>query len=274
MSFKDILAPILSVASDEPALEAAEAVADLWSGQVTALLLEIQPDPIFARDGVTPALVVSDYLERLHVQFKEDERRLQARASARAPIGVGELLTSPSRIDADLGAAARLADLTVLTARGEPWQQEMRTAVIEGTLFGSGRPLLLTPPDWRKRPLGRNILVAWNGRREAARALADATPFLNRADRVRICSVGGGDHVAGGAERAVEHLSRRGVEAEACNLARTGSDGDTLLLAAQAMKADLIVMGGYGRARLSETVFGGVTRELIKQSPVPLFMAH
>jgi nucleotide-binding universal stress UspA family protein len=51
-------------------------------------------------------------------------------------------------------------------------------------------------------------------------------------------------------------------------------DADTLIAGAQAWGADLLVMGGYGRARVREMVFGGVTRTVVETAPLPVFMSH
>jgi nucleotide-binding universal stress UspA family protein len=43
---------------------------------------------------------------------------------------------------------------------------------------------------------------------------------------------------------------------------------------AQSQGADLVVMGGYAHARVRELLFGGATRDLLEEAPVPLLMAH
>jgi nucleotide-binding universal stress UspA family protein len=156
---------------------------------------------------------------------------------------------------------------------------EYRTAVFEGALFGSGRPVLMTPPDWNGETIGKRILVAWNGKRESARALADAMPFLESADHVILATIDAKPDVSGvgpapGADIAA-HLARHGVKVELRNLDGLGGDAADMLIAeARASDADLIVMGGYGRPRLSEYVFGGVTRTMAAKSPVPVLMSH
>lgn len=158
---------------------------------------------------------------------------------------------------------------------GDNW----RIAVFEGVLFGSGRPVLLVPPSWKGLELGRNVVVAWNGKREAARALADAAPLLDKADLVTIMTVDAQPSVDGvgpapGADIAA-HLARRGLRVEVRNLDGLGRDSsDILMEGAARIGADLIVMGGYGRARLREWIFGGVTRAVIENAQVPVFMSH
>lgn len=275
MGFRDILVPMLSVGSDAPALKAAEGIAQIGDASLTSMLLEIQPDPFYSPEGVPVGSLLSDYLAKLQGQFEEDKARLKNRASTMAkPLEVRQLLVTPSQIGNLVGVECRGADLIVMLGRGEPWQQDLRTAMIEGVLFGSGRPMLLVPPNWRRSALGKNIMVAWNGKREAARALADAGPILESAETITLVSVDDLEDMTLSAEAAAAHLMRNGVKAKTSVLKRDQTEAETLLAAASTIGADLIVMGGYGRARLSEMVFGGVTRSLIRDASIPLLMSH
>jgi nucleotide-binding universal stress UspA family protein len=127
--------------------------------------------------------------------------------------------------------------------------------------------------------LGENIVVAWNGRREAARALSDADSLIDLAKRVTVVTVDAkpGYETFGstpGADIAA-HLARRGVNVELRNVDGMGrGDAGAILDECAAVGADLLVMGGYGSSRLQEMVFGGVTRELSKSAPLPILMSH
>ena len=48
---------------------------------------------------------------------------------------------------------------------------------------------------------------------------------------------------------------------------------ETLLSAAAEHKA-LLVMGGYGRSRLREWIFGGFTLHVLRGAEVPILLAH
>jgi nucleotide-binding universal stress UspA family protein len=182
-------------------------------------------------------------------------------------------------IERDIGAAARYADLTVIVRPSHDWQHELRTRMLEGVLFAGGRPLLLMPPRWQRSAIGRNVVVAWNGKREAARALADASPFLERADTISIVTVDAG-HLGSGlghgsADRIALHLARRGQSAACRHIGDLGlGEAHALFAEANALSADLVVMGGYGRSRLDEFIFGGVTHQAINTAKIPIFMSH
>lgn len=168
----------------------------------------------------------------------------------------------------------RLHDLTVLDA--EPSSINVDRGLIECLLIDSGRPILVVPPG-RDTFSCRRIVLAWDGSAKAARAAADALPFLRAAESVEVVSVEGEKDLTDtlmGADIA-PHLSRHGVKATVHCLATVNGDAaETLRDAATRFEADMIVMGGYVHSRLREMVLGGVTQSLLRQSPVPLFMAH
>jgi nucleotide-binding universal stress UspA family protein len=152
-------------------------------------------------------------------------------------------------------------------------------AQLELALLHGAPPALVLPHAPASPAIGRRILVAWNGSRESARAVAAALPLLQRAEVVQVvqCETPldqpGGDR-APGADRVRDWLARDGVRADA-RLLSTGEDaGRALLLHARDAGADLLVMGAWGRMRWSERLFGGVTRTLLARTTVPLLLAR
>lgn len=122
------------------------------------------------------------------------------------------------------------------------------------------------------------ILVAWNGSRESARALAEALPYLCKAKEATVVVVGGDSPAELQAvlgKDAVNHLRHHGITAVLHHAMMRDNDmGATLIVEAKRLKADLIVMGGYGHSRLREWLLGGATYKLLHKSPVPLLIAH
>ena len=170
---------------------------------------------------------------------------------------------------------ARYADLTIIgQAADDSADGQMRT--IEAVLFGSGRPILLVPSIGRYAAAPRHVLCAWNGSREATRAIADAMPLLRMADRVTV--LGADPVVAGrripGADISL-HLARHGVKVSSkTTYAGDLPIGDALLNRAADLSADLLVMGGYGHSRTREAIFGGVTRHVLDHMTLPVLMSH
>jgi nucleotide-binding universal stress UspA family protein len=182
-------------------------------------------------------------------------------------LSYGELLGS-------FAAQARVHDLTVIDA--EPEGLKADRALIETLLLNTGRPVIVVPPGQEVFRGGR-ILVAWDGSAKAARAVADALPLLKAAQAVEVITVTLDEDHADRLEGAdiATHLARHGVNVTVRNVpARDGDVATTLRDAAVLSGADLLVMGGFVHSRLHEMFFGGVTQALLKDSPVPLFMAH
>lgn len=179
-------------------------------------------------------------------------------------------------------ADAHLADLLILGQRDSADDEAFsEDHFVESVVLHCGRPVLVVPYAGRFSSVGKNILVAWNGSREAARAIRDALPLLLRADHVHIVSyLQPGvlrDPWLSPVQHAVAWLARHGVQAshEEPVVSGGGDEAGKLLLSLAADRdVDLIMMGAYGHARLREIVLGGMTRTLLESMTVPVLMSH
>lgn len=172
--------------------------------------------------------------------------------------------------------AARAADLVILGGRNTRAPYHAPDAA--DVLMGCGRPVLVTPPTRVRNPVGEPALVAWKDCREARLALAGAIPLLQRAQGVTLYAIRSGedkDAADGELADVVRFLARHEIAAEpVIALPGETSAGRQILNEAFARRAGLIVAGGYGHARLREWALGGVTRDLLHDSPVCLCLAH
>ncbi|WP_347270272.1 universal stress protein [Rhizorhabdus histidinilytica] len=165
-----------------------------------------------------------------------------------------------------LRGAAAIADLIVVDCDPD--------GAAAGLVLESGPPVLAVPGRARGIALGGRALVAWDGSPEAEAALRAAVPLLLLAEQVMILQVDDGS-IRIPAGEAASFLSRHGIHPLVIlEKAKKGQAATNIIAAIVGHRADYLVMGGFGRSRLVEALFGGVSRNLLLKSPVPLFMAH
>lgn len=291
MSLRVVTVPLFDTDADEIALGAGFDIARRFEAHLVGLFVRADPQDAVPLIGGGVSQRVMDELIRA-TAAETDRRRDGAKARfetartaakvpvADAPPGPGTVTARwrevTGRRERVIPEAARLADLTVFGragGEGEP-HPELRAA-FEATLLGCGRPLLLVPPGAPEH-IGHNLAVAWNGSAEAAAALAGAMPFLERAVNVHLLTAETRRVPADVSIGVAEYLEWHGVPYERRPVEIKGgeSEGVALLRAAGEVGADLLVMGGYGRTRLSEMILGGVTRHVLTHAHVPVLMAH
>jgi nucleotide-binding universal stress UspA family protein len=180
---------------------------------------------------------------------------------------------------AGLLECANAADLTILGQVSPDEPGESGAFPPDRVVIEVGRPVLIVPYAGRFETIGRRVLVAWDGSREAARALGDALPLLAEAEAVTLVYIGAGEkaleRARPGLDRVVRHLGRHGIAAHAEET--PGGDvpiADLLLSRAADLAADLVVAGAYHHSPLREALLGGVSRELLRTMTVPTLMAH
>jgi nucleotide-binding universal stress UspA family protein len=166
----------------------------------------------------------------------------------------------------------RFADL-VLMGRGGPDDGAAET--LEAALMDTGKPLLIAPAT-APASLGKRIVIAWKDTPEAARAVSCALPFIGQADQVTIVTVlDDADAKDESGSRLLRALRWHNKAVEVRTLLRgSASAADVLHREAEALGADLMVMGGYSHSRLREVVFGGFTRRTLGSAGIPVLMAH
>jgi nucleotide-binding universal stress UspA family protein len=175
---------------------------------------------------------------------------------------------------------ARCSDLTVLT-QADPAAPNHAVSkdLVESVILHSARPTLVLPYAGRFEKIGSRVLVAWNDSREAARALSDALPLLQRASRVEVtawveANTGENKAVRTQLGALQQWLMWHGVAAKIQVETLGTGITEAILSSAADSNADLIVMGAYGHARWTERVLGGATRGLLDSMTVPVLMSH
>ena len=286
MTFKDILVHLDDGRGHETRLRLACDLARRQEAHLTGLF-GIEP----LAPGGLASQATSAYVDIETMQIVQEKRRQAVLAvagrveatfgaeTARAGVS-GEWRIIEGEVADLMTLHARYADLAIL-GQVDPDNPPPGSAASlpESVLLGSGGPVLVIPYVGRFETLGQNVLIAWNGSREAARAVRDALPILMEAKSVTVLSANPDRGILGEgdlpAADIAHHLARHAVKAEASYT--VGEDiavGDMLLSRAADLGADLIVMGGYGHSRTRELILGGATRALLRHMTVPVLLSH
>jgi nucleotide-binding universal stress UspA family protein len=184
----------------------------------------------------------------------------------------------PDSDSAELIDLAKSVDLTIMGQR-PPRADGAARLRPDDVVMAAGRPVLVVPYAGNFETVGKRILVAWDGTREANRALNDALPLLEGSETATVMFVAASEreleqHLPA-LELATGHLHRHGVNAVSEETMRGGlAVSDVLLSRAADLAADLIVAGGYHHSQLREVLVGGVSRDLLQHMTVPVLMSH
>lgn len=279
MELRDLILYLEAGAPPEARLRLTAALAQAQGASVTALLAPAElriPIP----DGYAiGAAAVGDVLSRRQAELAKTLAPIEAAfRAAMTAAGVAHHVAYAALEEAqpDLIQRARFHDLAILRRPVSHDHPSQRLA--ELLAVSSGVPCLLTPDDLAPGAGFARVLVAWNGGREAKRALQDALPFLKAAQAVRLAAIDGeASETAIGAARddILRHLALHGVAAELERVDALGGDaGAALLRQCGRFHADLLVMGAYGHSRTKEMILGGATRTVLAQAPLPVLMSH
>ena len=230
--------------------------------------------------GSPDTIVLDEHCKAYRRDNPEMKAALEAAARARGLDTAWHEAETGSTTVADVALQhARAADLVVASQTAPDWLGSPHLDIADRLVLESGRPVLIVPNAGPQQAIGRKIVVAWNGAREAARAAFDALPLLQHASEVRVVSISpqaDGDRPSGVACAEIcATLARHGVKCEATEaVERQANAGKALLTLSADWGADLLVMGCYGHSRLREFVFGGATQHVLDHMTIPVLMSH
>lgn len=288
MAYRKIVLPLTGGPRDEPALACAFEVAKLFNSHVTAVF--VKPDATevlpYLGEGISSGVVqeILDASAQAAAKAGEHARaslvRLAAVHGFKVSDGAGPTGSFSCSFALRQGfygdvlyEEALLSDLAIFDGPTVADQPALREA-LETVLLSARRPILLLP-DRHWTPLGAKAAIGWDGGLAAAHAVTAAMPWLTRARAVEILQVSSGQIDTALMDRLRDYLRLNGVEAVEHGVQPGAvSTGAALIDAVQRCGADLLVMGGYGHSRWREMVLGGVTRHVLANVPMPVFMAH
>jgi nucleotide-binding universal stress UspA family protein len=279
MAYKDLLVHVDDTKSCAGRVQAAVDLAVAHEAHLTGVYVIADPSPGAFASGYVPP----DLLDSLRQRARE---RADAALARFAEVAARNQIAFETRIDRvlytvvvdALATNARYADLLIV-GQADPDDAEGPRYLPEEVTLASGRPSLVIPYIGPAATLGQRITVAWSASREAARAVNDALPLLERAQAVDLVTVNPREAPFGhGEEPGADiglHLARHGIKVEVQRIETRELDVANAILSHLADRgSDLLIMGAYGHSRLRELVLGGVTRTILRDMTVPVLMAH
>ena len=293
MAIKKILIPIHGTGVARSAQEAGFNIAAELNAHVE--VLHVRPNPKDAvpllGEGMSGAMIeemveiaeteATDRADKARDTFEELCKTHSATVTDK-PMGeagrTASWVDKTGREDEITTVRGRLADLIVV-ARPSPDADLAVTMTLNAALVDTGRPVLVVPPGMTVESLtdiGHKITISWNGSAEAGRAVAAAMPIIHVSDHVRILTADS-EHsrAAEGAPELARYLAWHGVTADIQTVhAGNRIIGELLLKECTDAGANLLVLGAYTHSRLRQLVFGGVTRHVLANADLPLFMVH
>ena len=287
MTLKNILTGLRDPQTQESVMHSALLVARGFGAHIAALYVKAPPQ-IPGQFELLPVDTMEDLLDRFHSE--EDRKAEDAHAAYQDFVqreGLPERTEAALSRDVSVGweavegytpdVVARRGGAFDLVVIGSPAGDTESAAIltVEAALFSTGRPVLIVPPEVPEK-LGETVLIGWNRSAQAARAFHTAKALLlERAKKVRILSVTTGAKEGPSAEDIADNLAWHGIEAEIREFSPDHrSVGTVLLLEADAIGADLVVMGAYTHSRLRQMLLGGVTKYVLENAKMAVFMAH
>ncbi len=288
---KIVLLPVSGTAADADVFAAALTIGRLFDSHLVAL--HTRPDvrrDIAALSASDGGMMVGIDTMISQMEAESDSREKSAVAAWTAfcgqnginqvdhpgVAGVTSEWVSETGTAADyLAAHGRTAGL-IVAGRGEPeWGPDY--ALMEAALMDTGAPVLIAPRTDKAvpAPIDGIVGIAWKDTPESAAAVQAALPFVQKSSHVIVFTVVEDDDGDKSHLRLAKMLRWHNSNVTIQAL-RDHAPEPVDLLRDAAVKAGcgLLVMGAYGHTRLREAVFGGFTRAMLEDAPLPLLMAH
>ena len=275
MALRNILVHVDDDARNEKRIAAACDLADRSRAQVTGLY--VRPFPVVIPAApIGGAIPVIEGLSRAYEKACQEGRKRFEAIAGRSGVSFGWQEDDGDAAEC-IAVHVRYADLAVVgqwspddTSDRQP--RDMAALVA----LSAGRPVLMLPYAGEHALTFERVMLCWDGTREAARAAHDMMTLLPSGARVDIACIDPeeADDRDPGADIA-RHLASHGLNVEAHRMSRGDiSVADALISASSDLGSDLIVLGAYGHARMREIAFGGTTRRMLANAPLPLLLSH
>ena len=284
MPLKTIMVLLNDPGRTQQLLDAASALARQFDAHLVGLYI-LPAAKVYSDVGMVATPMVFEGYRDLFTSKREGIRaKFEARAKQDGLKAEWRVIDSgfPDIADSAI-AEARSAELVIASQTDYGPDGSIERDLVVRLVMESGRPVLIIPKKGNFAPRGEGIaekaIIGFNGTKESSRAMFDALPLLRLVKETRLVWVdpyrqsGEAGEIPGVEEATV--LSRHGIKVIAEPMMTTGHNaGEALLMRANDLGADLLVMGAYAHSRMREFVFGGATRHVLEHMTIPVLMSH
>ncbi len=278
MRFKDILVHVDTTPASRVRVHLALTLGRRFGAAITGLHVIPTPNvpPYFKPSAIDR--ITKIYEKNAQIAAERAEVLFRDETAHAGPAILWECLAGD--LDVMIAERARFADLLLL-GKFDTENPPMISAFLlpAKVVLGAAAPIIVVPNIGLFDDVGQHVLIAWDGSREAARAVRDALPLLQVAEQVSFIAIDPlrQGHMRDGVHPSALaiHLARHGIRAEQIEgSAADGGVASGLLGYAQSLHADLLVMGAYGNPPGWEFIVGGTTADILEQTPIPVLMSR
>lgn len=279
MALKNLLVAYNEGKSAQKALDVALVMQAKFDTHITGLVAREHPRLGSQMDGWVPDAIKKSILESEEKACEAVGATWKKAVESRCVEGKTHWIQTCGDANATVMTYARYFDMTVM---GQPGKFEEGMPMVSQpdlVALQSGRPVMTVPRNFDRGPISGKVVLAWDGRRAAARALADAMQFLEEVSLVTILSIGDSNPAEKDLKADVAtHLGRHGINTEYVKIESPrrshGAIGEAIVDYCERNHPDVLVMGAYEHSKFREDYFGGVTNTVFKDATIPVFLSH
>lgn len=279
MALNNLLVAYNNSASAQKALDVALVMQGKFDTHITGLVARDRPRLFNEMDGWVPDAIRKSILESEKETYQAVEATWKKAIEDRCVAQKTHWIQTAGDANATVMTYARYFDMTIMGQAGDAEHGLPMVGQPDMVALKSGRPVMVVPRNFDRGPVTDKIVLAWDGHRAAARALADAVHFLDEMSLVTILAVGAPDPIEKGLQADVAtHLARHGIKTEHARIdsQRRSHEGigEAIVDYCDQNRPDVLVMGAYEHSKFREDYFGGVTNTVFKDLTIPVFMSH
>jgi nucleotide-binding universal stress UspA family protein len=279
MALKNLLVAYNNSASAQKALDVALVMQAKFDTHITGLVAREHPRLGSQMDGWVPDAIKKTILDSEKEAYDAVEATWEKAIEDRCVQEKTHWIQTGGNANATVMTYARYFDMTVMGQAGKAEEGLPMVSQPDLIALQSGRPVLTVPREFDRGPISEKVVLAWDGRRAAARAMADAIHILEKVSLVTILAVGDPNPAEAGLQADVAtHLLRHGIETEHVKIESQRRSheaiGQTIVDYCERNRPDVLVMGAYEHSKFREDYFGGVTNTVFRNSTIPVLLSH